>query len=511
MEIVLTTFNARYSHTAFGLRYIQANLHELEARSSLLEFELASQPRQAAERILAEKPRMVLLSCYIWNLELCTATAQILKKVQPDLPLIIGGPEVSYDSESLPLVQLADYVILGEGEIAAYELCRDLLNGNAPNEKFLQKPVDISTTELPYRLYSDNDIQHRVIYCETTRGCPFQCEYCMSSIDNFVRDFNLDRLLPEFEKLIERGVLHFKFIDRTFNLDLDHVEKVIRFFLVRYRPGMMLHFEMVPDQLPEPLKNLIEQSPAGFYQFEIGIQTLNPEIAERIKRPLKFAEIEANMRWLSTQPAVHMHADLIAGLPGETLESFAAGFDLLFPMGPQEIQLGILKKLRGTGIARHDQEWAMAYNPNPPYEILQNKLIPFAEMQRLQRFARYWNLTVNNGNFPHSAPLIWQNSDSVFAAFMTYSDWLFETTKTTGGIALSRLTKLLFQYLKSAKMIAEQEAAESVARDWLRGKRSDLPPFLRPYNLEVAELQPQPAATHTGLERQQRHHSPLSP
>ncbi|MFC1467484.1 DUF4080 domain-containing protein [Verrucomicrobiota bacterium] len=505
MDIVLTTFNARYSHTAFGLRYLKVNLRDLEERSRLLEFELSSQPRRAAELILAENPRIVAMSVYIWNLELCTATVQILKKVRPELPIVLGGPEVSYNAENLPIVQLADYITCGEGETVTYELCRDILNDNPPTQKFLQKHVDLETLELPYRLYSDTDVQNRVLYCETTRGCPFQCEYCMSSIDNSVRYFDLDKLLPEFENLIERGALHFKFVDRTFNLDLDHAEKVIRFFLERYRPGMMLHFEMIPERLPARLKALIEESPSAFYQFEIGIQTLNSDVADRIKRPLNLEKIEQNMRWLSTQKSVHMHADLIAGLPGEDLDSFAAGFDQLLKMGPEEIQLGILKKLRGTGIARHDHDWEMAYNPNPPYEILQNKLIPFAEMQRIQRFARYWNLTVNNGNFPNSAPLIWKNNDSVFGAFMEYSDWLFETTQTTGGIALNRLTKLLFGYLKDVKGFPADQAAESVARDWLRGKRSDLPPFLRPYKLNIAELQPQTRSDKTGLDRQQRH------
>jgi radical SAM superfamily enzyme YgiQ (UPF0313 family) len=505
MDIVLTTFNARFSHTAFGLRYLQANLQELESRSRLLEFELSSQPRRAVELILAENPRIVLMGVYIWNLELCTATVQILKQVQPDLMIVLGGPEVTYDSENLPIVQLADYLTCGEGETATRELCRELLRGNRPTEKTVRQPVDLDTLQLPYRLYSDNDIQNRVLYVETTRGCPFQCEYCMSSIDNAVRYFNLDRLLPEFERLIERGALHFKFVDRTFNIDVSHAEKVIRFFLERHRPGMMLHLEMIPEELPDRMKAIIENSPDGFYQFEIGIQTLNPEVADRIKRRLHIEKIRENMQWLSTQKSVHMHADLIAGLPGETLESFAAGFDRLHQMNPEEIQLGILKKLRGTGIARHDQTWAMAYNPNPPYELLQNKLIPFAAMQRMQRLARYWNLTVNNGNFPHSAPQIWQNEKSVFGAFAHYSDWLFETTQTTGGIALNRLTQLLFTYLKDVKGIPAELAAESVARDWLLGNRTDLPPFLRPYKLNIPDLLPRISSDEKGLARQQRH------
>ncbi len=506
MKIILTTFNARFSHTAFGLRYIQANLKELESQSEILELELSSQPRRAAELILSENPSIILMGVYIWNVDLCTATVEIIKKVRPEISIIIGGPEVSHQSENLKIVQLADYVTCGEGEVASYELCRKILNGEKPVEKFHSAEVDINEIKLPYKLYSDSDIKNRIIYCETSRGCPYQCEYCMSSIDNKVRYFDLDKLLPEFKKLIERGVRHFKFVDRTFNLDIKHASRVINFFRENYQPGMMLHFEFVPDRLPEQLKAIIEESPDGFFQFEIGIQTLNPEISKRIKRPMNFQKISENLSWLSGQKSAHMHADLIAGLPGENLESFAQGFNQLLGMGPHEIQLGILKKLRGTGISRHDQEWEMAYNPNSPYEILQNSLIDFSDMQKIQRFARHWNLVVNNGNFPNSSKLIWQNSDNVFAEFLIFSEWLFATTKTTAGIALNRLSELLFRYLKDEKKVAEQEVAEKVAKDWLRGSRSDLPPYLRGYDIQIIDLKNGNQTAAKGRDRQSRHH-----
>ena len=167
---------------------------------------------------------------------------------------------------------------------------------------------------------------------------------------------------------------------------------------------------MVPDRLPAALREVIARFPPGALQFEVGVQTFNAEVAERIARRQDYERLEDNFRFLRGQTGVHIHADLIAGLPGESLESFAAGFDRLIALGPHEIQVGILKRLRGTPIVRHDAEWQMVYNPHPPYEILQNRLIDFATMQKLRRFARYWDLVGNSGNFVETTPLIWSNA-----------------------------------------------------------------------------------------------------
>ena len=212
------------------------------------------------------------------------------------------------------------------------------------------------------------------------------------------------------QRLLDRGVKQFKFVDRTFNLNVATSQTILEFFLARYQPGHFFHFEMIPDRLPESLREVIARFPPGALQFEVGIQTFNPEVAALISRRQNYDRLADNFHFLRRETGVHIHADLIAGLPGETVESFAAGFDRLIALGPQEIQVGILKRLRGTPIVRHDAEWQMIYNPHPPYEILQNKLIDFATMQRLRRFARYWDLVGNSGNFIESTPLIWSGN-----------------------------------------------------------------------------------------------------
>ncbi|MBN2161565.1 MAG: DUF4080 domain-containing protein [Pontiellaceae bacterium] len=419
-RIILAAFNARYAHSAFGARYLLANLGELRACAGLLEFDLAVQPRIAIEKILACEPRIVGIGCYIWNIDLVTRIAALLKRIRPDIVLILGGPEISYETEQQEIFTYADHVICGEGEIEFAKLCRELLGRRTACDTqtaeavpqaarlLLAEPVDVEQIELPYDLYTDEDIAHRAIYVEASRGCPFRCEYCMSSLDSCVRYFPKTRFLEAMQKLLDRGALTFKFVDRSFNINIDFALEILAFFKERYRPGMMLHFEMIPDRLPAELMAAVADCPTGMLQFEIGIQTFNEAVAHRIRRPLNIAVIEANMNRLRSETGVHIHSDLIAGLPGEDFESFAAGFDRLLALHPQEIQLGILKRLRGAPIDRHSREWDMVYSPHAPYEILQTSLISFDAMQRIQRFARYWDLTVNNGQFIETAPLIWE-------------------------------------------------------------------------------------------------------
>jgi radical SAM superfamily enzyme YgiQ (UPF0313 family) len=504
-EVVLAAFNARYAHSAFGARYLLANLGELKARAELLEFDLAVQPRQAAERILAGRPRIVSIGCYIWNIDLVTQVAALLKRIRPETTLILGGPEISHETEAQDIFRYADHVICGEGEVEFPRLCRNLLSRQAAGLPRIIKaePVDVTQIELPYDFYTDEDIAHRALYVEASRGCPFRCEYCMSSLDPCVRYFPENALFTAFQKLLDRGARHFKFVDRTFNIDIAFALRVLAFFRQRYESGMMLHFEVIPDRLPDELMDAVKDCPPGMLQFEIGIQTFNEEVAHRIQRPLNIEQIQTNLHRLREETGVHIHADLIAGLPGEDLERFENGFNRLLALHPQEIQLGILKRLRGAPIDRHSRDWNMVYSPYAPYEILCTSLIGFEQMQRIQRFARYWNLTVNNGQFINTAPLIWQDEPSAFAAFMQWSDWLYAATDTTGNIAMLRLSRLLMEYLTENKGMEERAVAKGLWLDYRRGHRPDIPGFLKEFGFEKQnDTAPQSPAP---LPRQSRH------
>jgi radical SAM superfamily enzyme YgiQ (UPF0313 family) len=478
-RIVLTTLNAKYIHAAFGLRYLLANLGPLRPQACLVEFDLQQRPLDVVETILAHDPQIVGLGVYIWNVTEATQVVAALKRVRPEVMVVLGGPEVSYEMEQQEIVRLADYVITGEADLKFAGVCGELLAGKCPAAKIISAEApDLARVELPYDLYNDDDVAHRVIYIEASRGCPFTCEFCLSSLDVPVRQFPPAPLLAAAEKLLERGVRQFKFVDRTFNLNIAASRRILEFFLERQRPGLFVHFEMIPDRLPEALREVIAKFPPGALQFEVGIQTFDEAVARNISRRQDYARLADNLRFLREQTGVHVHADLIAGLPGETLESFAAGFDRLVAMGPQEIQVGILKRLRGTPIVRHDQAWEMVYSAHPPYEILRNKLLDFAAMQKLRRFARYWDLTANSGNFVETTPLLWSRGLSPFAAFQDFSAWLYERIGRQHSIALASLAESLYLYLTSRGEVPAAAAAQPLWRDWQRAGRREKPNFL---------------------------------
>ena len=518
-DIVLATLNARYAHASFGLRYLMANLPaELRSRAAMLEFDIAQRPVDTLERILDARPRIVGLGVYIWNAAESLQLVAQLKRLRPDVIIILGGPEVSYETDQQEIVRLADFVVTGEADLAFGQLCAKLFAGQRPLQKIL--PADLPAFDrlkLPYELYTDEDLAHRVVYVEASRGCPFKCEFCLSSLDVPVRNVPVEAFLADMQKLLDRGCRRFKFVDRTFNLNLNISRAILEFFHSRYIPGLFLHFEMIPDRLPEALRAIIAQFPPGALQFEVGVQTFNDDVSARISRRQDNDRLADNLRFLREQTGVHVHADLIVGLPGETIESFGEGFDRLVALGPQEIQVGMLKRLRGTPIVRHDAAFEMIYNPHPPYEVLQTSDLSFDTMQRLRRFARYWDLIANSGNFLETAPLIWSAGEgdaaqsagslpSPFWSFLRLSDWLFETAGRKHAIALRDLMGLLFQYLTMLGRLPAQRVAEALWRDYQRGGRSDLPPFLKPYVTPADTRRTRPTDDFS-LPRQARHQS----
>jgi len=497
-EILLSTLNAKFIHAAFGLRYLLANLGELRPHAALREFDINQKPIDIAEAILEQNPRILGLGVYIWNVQASTELVAILKRARPEIIIILGGPEVSHECDQQEIVRLADHVITGEADLKFAEVCQQLLaSSDLPHRQPLPRIIpaelpDLARVVLPYELYDERDAAHRVIYVEASRGCPFTCEFCLSSLDVPVRAVPLESFLPAMQRLLDRGVRQFKFVDRTFNLNLVTSRAILEFFLARWQPGLFVHFEMVPDRLPEALRDVIAKFPPGALQFEVGIQSFDPEVGRLISRRQNFDRLEENFRWLREQSGVHVHADLIAGLPGETLESFGAGFDRLLALRPQEIQVGLLKRLRGTPIARHDAAWAMRYNPLPPYEILQNRLLDFATLGRLRRLAKFWDIFGNSGNFVESLPWLWTGSTadatgevrraegdraaSPFWQFLQWTDWLHARGVKTSGIALARQYELLWEYL------TQQHPPESIApvmiRDYRRAGRKDVPRWL---------------------------------
>lgn len=508
--ILLVAVNARYQHTSFALRYLRANLGQLEESCALLELTLEDRPVDALEKILQHDPQIVGLSVYIWNATACLEIARLLKRVAPQVTLVVGGPEVTYEYEQQELFQICDYLVTHEGEVAFRELCRSLLDGQPPQAKIQPGgQPDLQNLQLPYRLYSDHDLQHRVVYVEASRGCPFRCEFCLSSLDRGVRYFPLDALLKELQGLLDRGARQFKFIDRTFNLRLEVSQQLLQFFLERYEEGLFVHFEMVPDRFPEELRQLVARFPAGAIQFEIGIQTFDEEVQKRISRRQDVAKLEENLQFLRQNTGVHIHADLIVGLPGETLEQFARGFDRLVGLNPQEIQVGILKRLRGTPILRHDDAFSMVYSPSPPYEILTTAALPFTTMMSLKRFARMWDVVANRGRFPRSLPLLLKAQP--FRNFMNFTQWALSRLGGTREMPHQRLTELLFDYLVEVENLEVVRVSQAIVADYTEGDRRHPPGFLYsrpevPRELLRSKKAPPPSSGPPALPRRQARH-----
>jgi len=472
-DIVLATLSARYIHPSIGLRYLHANLQDLQPRAVIEEFTIAEQLLDVAEKILAHRPRIIGLGVYIWNGRECEQLVRILKSLAPEVLLVLGGPEVSHFPHRLDF-SLADHVIRGEGEEQFHQLCSAYLAGGTASPRIITaSPPDPDNLVMPYALYTDEDIAHRVIYVEASRGCPFSCEFCLSSIDKQVRYFDPDRFLRELATLWERGARNFKFIDRTFNLSMQRVGPILDFFL-RQEPPFLVHFEVVPEHFPAELREQLAQFPPGTLQLEVGIQTLNADVAASINRRLDMDRITANLRFLEEKTNAHLHVDLIIGLPGESADSFGRNLNRLAGLTRAEIQLGVLKKLSGTTLDRHDTVHGMTYLPYPPYEILANNLIDFAAMQDLKRMARFWDLLYNSGNFQGSVRLLWPDQD-VHAGFLRFSKWLYGATMSTWQIALKRLAELLFAYLTGELALSKEEAANAIAADLLKVKGRPLP------------------------------------
>ena len=540
-RIVLATLNARYIHASLGLRYLLANMArhggaDLRAATVLREYTLTRPVEQVVQDLMdtlgpvdASAAPIVGFGVYIWNVVQTTEVVRQLKALRPDVRVVLGGPEVSHELDGQAIVALADYVITGWGDVSFPKLCRALVHGPRPLMKVIageQPPLE--EIDLPYAEFSDDDLAHRLLYVEASRGCPFKCEFCLSALDRTAWAFDEDAFLAELATLYARGARNFKFVDRTFNLKIDASIRILQFFLDRLALGgwaterfapcpppaspapplpaqnalspslpdlgapLFIHFEVVPDHLPDRLKDAIAKFPPGVLQFEIGIQSFDVDVQQRISRRQDNAKTEANLRWLLDHSQAHLHTDLIFGLPGESWQTFALGFDQLYRIGPHEIQLGVLKRLRGTPLAQRSlpgavPEHGMVYDAAPPYTVQRNDAVTADEVQTFIRLARYWDLVANSGRFGTTMPWVMQRGTappsatttaSPFAAFAHFAQWLWLTCPITqgktSGLTPEVLVDALFDYLTTQRGLAPAEVRAVLVADYVAsGARSN--------------------------------------
>ena len=494
----------------------------LKDRAAILEFALRQPICEKIGPIIAAKPRILALSVSIWNHQATMELLEALEKefTYPEPVIVLGGPEVSWLPENSGIFRHADYVIRGEGEESFRILCEKIFaesdfsqaqftvekqRSNITADKkpvFINKgetTVDINKINTAYHLYTEEDLERKLVYVEASRGCPFNCEFCTGSTKNAersaynsnsilpfsvapnillpvgkqqVREFPIEPFLADMKMLIEKGGRIFKFLDRTFNLKIDRAKRIMEFFLEKIDEDfanlskdnqikdrqLCVHFEMVPSLFPAELKEIIKRFPPGSLRIEVGIQTLNTETASLVHCSAAFDKEIETIQFLRKETNAIVHADLIAGLPGESFASFGIGFDKIWqalsmegcqnlnPQSSFEIQLGILKCLPGTPITRHTIPYGMRYSGQAPYEVIETGALSVTDLNRIKNFARFWELIVNRDSFPDLVPQLFPPDQPVFDRFMELSDKLLEKFGRNWGIDKYELLSFLEKY-----------------------------------------------------------------
>lgn len=488
-SIILSTANARYSHSSMGLRCLYANLGDLQKQSKIIEHTIKDSPEEMVKEWLSYNPKIIGLGIYIWNIDVMEKAIVLLKELNPLVSIIVGGPEVSY-GVSTNMDKNVDYIVQLEGEEVFKDLCDNILTGIFPQTKIIKANIlDTLKIKMPYDYYTDQDIKNRKIYVEASRGCAFKCQFCLSSLDAGVRNFDIDLFLREMKKLYERGVRQFKFIDRTFNLSIKTSARILNFFLeLDPEQDFFLHFEVVPDRLPSELKKYIEMFKPGVLQFEVGIQTLDKKVSDLIGRRQNKEKALENLTYLRHNTNAHLHVDLIIGLPGADIDIFKSDLNELISIGLQEVQVGILKLLKGTPIHQHMIPFEMKFDSKPPYEIISTRDITKEQMHQLRAFHKFFDKFYNSGNFQETMKLLFQLSNP-FDEFFALSNFTLNKFSRSYGISLDQLCQALYSFLLEERSLSHEIVRESILKDILKKKGRKVPTFLKDYELGLPNIE----------------------
>ncbi len=409
MKVLLTTLNSKFIHSNLALRYLKESCKDLPITLIIEEFTINDNIQRVIGCIYRHNPDVVALSCYIWNIRETLMVVESLKKVMPYSTIILGGPEVSFDSVSLMKENPAiDAIVRGEGEITFSLLIEKITLGEALDnvegityrsgeaivenqERQLIEYLD--TIPFPYE-DGFGDLENRIIYYETSRGCPFQCQYCLSSTTHGVRFFSMDRIKRDIQTFIDKKVPQVKLVDRTFNCNPKRARDIFK-MIMDMGGSTNFHFEICGDLLDEETLELLKDAPPGLFQFEIGVQSTREDTLEVIKRKTDFDKLSKWVKRLRQYRNIHLHLDLIAGLPGEDYLSFQESFNDVYKLRPDRLQLGFLKLLKGSGIRNNAKSWGYKFLSYPPYEVLENRDISYGEILKLKDVEdlveRYYN------------------------------------------------------------------------------------------------------------------------
>lgn len=414
MKILLTAINSKFIHSSLAIRYLKeyfnSNNPNSHIRIHISEYTINQHLDDIFFDIIKQNVDCVAFSCYIWNIDFVRNLVSNLKKVLPNLPIILGGPEVSYNYNILNEIN-ADFIIIGEGEETFNKLVNTLsayddfsqIHGIVYKENstmYRNQPIkfDFTSTIFPYTSNFD-ELENKIIYYESSRGCPFSCGYCMSSIEKGVSFLPIERVLQELQFFLNHKVKQVKFVDRTFNCNISHTKKIWSYLIKNTNSITNFHFEIAADLLTEELLEILRQAPEGLFQFEIGIQSTNNECLDAIKRKSDLTKLFAIVKQLKNFGNIHLHLDLIAGLPNENYTSFKNSFNDVYDLKPEQFQLGFLKLLHGSYLQVNAENFGIVYRDIAPYEVLSTKDISFDEILHLKGIETMLSVYYNSEHF----------------------------------------------------------------------------------------------------------------
>lgn len=476
MNVVVATLNAKYIHTSLALRYLKSFAQD-EFEVDIAEYTIKDPSMGIAADLFSKKPDVIGFSCYIWNIEETIVVVDMLRKVMPDVKIMLGGPEVSYDTEYwMKRLTSVDFIVMGEGE----ETFRDLLRQIAGEQKYhfvfgmayrkdgevvITPPrpkLDLNHIPSPHRFDLDiPSMRNRVVYFETSRGCPFNCQFCLSSIEVGVRYFDMERVKADLTYLIDSGAKLIKFVDRTFNIKREYAMEIFQFLIDNHR-GCVFQFEITADIMrPEVLDFLADNAPPGVFRFEIGVQSTNDPTNLAVQRRQNFAKLTRTVVKVKESGKIDQHLDLIAGLPHEDYNTFRKTFNDVFALRPEELQLGFLKMLRGTGLRNDAAKFGYVYSERAPYEMLGNDLMPFGDIVRIKRvedvLEKFWNAHRMDRTMEY---LIEKAYPSPFDFFQAFGDFWESRGWSRIGHQLEDLFSRLWSFLEEdARPELEREVA----------------------------------------------------
>lgn len=442
VNILLVAINAKYIHSNPAVFSLKSCAGEYESYVDIIEFTINQYPSFILREIYKKHPDVIAFSCYIWNRNIIDDIISDLHKILPDTDIWAGGPEVSYNASEIIQRWNLRGIMTGPGEGVFYDLVSSYVEGNSVDLPAILNGNNIhrlSLNEIPFWYKNLTDFEHRIVYYESSRGCPFSCSYCLSSIDKYMDFKSVDRVCQELEFFLKRNVPQVKFVDRTFNCKKNHAIPILQYILQHDNGITNFHFEIAADLLDDDYFVLFEKFRPGAVQLEIGVQSTFMKTIQEINRIMDFGKVSDAVKKISSYKNIHVHLDLIAGLPYEDLSIFKNSFNDVYSLYPEQLQLGFLKVLKGSNMELHSSQYELKYNNLPPYEVLSTKWISYDDICCLKQIEEVVELYYNSGQFIHTLNFLGVYFDTPFDMYECLASWYEK--HDLFGIQLSRIRK----------------------------------------------------------------------